>query len=201
MPQKPTTPADGKLHGYGPPNYETRGGAVGAIYVDDGTGIEYECVECNLRTGYGFNDISYVWKQRPLSPDWLATDMEVRNQIAKAVNSLPTYEVTYFRISSSLSSFPFGGDVGESHALLDSYSLVDVQYAGDRGNFVITDNSRSFAPLVSKKTASGLECIIMAGSKALGEGDDSGMKWRCKFYAVRISTDTLYIEPMKLYSE
>lgn len=200
MSRKPTTPADGKLHGYGPPNYETRGGAVGAIYVDDGTGIEYECVECNLRTGYGFNDISYVWKQRPLSPDWLATDMEVRNQIAKAVNSLPTYEVTQFRISSSLPSFPFGGDP-ESHSLLNSYSLMEVQYAGDHGNFVIKDNSRSFAPLVSKRTASGLECIIMAGSKVLGGNDDPGMKWRCKFYAVRISTDTLYIESMKLYSE
>lgn len=201
MAQKPTTPADGKLHGYGPPNYETRGGAVGAIYVDDRTGIEYECVECNLRTGYGFNDISYVWKQRQLSPDWLATDVEVRNQITKAVNSLPTYEVTRFRISSSLSSFPFDGDVGESHALLNSYSLIDVQNAGDNGNFVITDNSRSFAPLVSKRTSSGLECIIMVGSKALGGNDDPGMKWRCKFYAVKISTDTLYINPMKLYSE
>ena len=184
-----------------PPNYETRGGAVGAIYVDDGTGIEYECVECNLRTGYGFNDISYVWKRRPLSPDWLATDMEVRNQIAKAVNSLPTYKVTRFRISSSLPSFPFHGYVGESHALLDSYSLIDVQYAGADGNFVITDNSRSFAPIVSKRTASGLECIIMTGSSVLGDNDDPGMKWRCKFYAVQISTDTLYIQPMKLYSE
>lgn len=201
MSKKPTTPADGKLHGYGPPNYETRGGAVGAIYVDDRTGIEYECVECNLRTGYGFNDISYVWKQRPLSPDWLATDMEVRNQITKAVDSLPTYEVTSFRISSSLPSFPFGGDVGESHALLNSYGLIEVQNVWRYGNFVITDNSRSFAPLVSKSTASGLECIIMVGSSALGGNDDPGKKWRCKFYAVRISTDTLYIQPMKLYSE
>lgn len=184
-----------------PPNYETRGGAVGAIYVDDRTGIEYECVEYNLRTGYGCNDISYVWKRRPLSPDWLATDVEVRNQIAKAVNSLPTYEVTQFRISSSLQSFPFDGGDPEPHSLLNSYSLMEVQYAGDQGNFVIKDNSRSFAPLVSKRTASGLECIIMAGSRAPGVGDDQGMKWRCKFYAVRISTDTLYIEPMKLYSE
>ena len=127
--------------------------------------------------------------------------MEVRNQITKAVNSLPTYEVTRFRISSSLSSFPFDGDVGKSHALLNSYSLIDVQNVGADGNFVITDNSRSFAPLVSKKTASGLECIIMVGSSALGGNDDPGMKWRCKFYAVRISTDTLYINPMKLYLE
>lgn len=201
MGQKPTTPADGKLHGYGPPNYETRGGAVGAIYVDNGTGIEYECVECNLRTGYGFNDVSYVWKRRPLSPDWLATDVEVRNQITNAVNSLQTYKVTRFRISSSLPSFPFDGGDPESHSLLDSYVLIDVQNAGTYGNFVITDNSRSFTPLVSKRTSTGLECIIMVGSSVLGGNDDPGVKWRCKFYAVRISTDTLYIEPMKLYSE
>lgn len=201
MMMKPTTPADGKLHGYGPPNYTTPGGAVGAIYVDVHTGIEYECVECNLRTGYGFNEGSYVWKQRPLSPDWLATDTEVNNLITEAVNHLPTYEVTYFRISSSLPSFPFDGDGGESHSLLDSYALVDVQGAGTDGKFVITDNSRSFTPLVSNRTATGLECIIMAGSSVLGGDDDPTMKWRCKFYAVQISTDTLYIQPMKLYSE
>lgn len=194
-------PTDGKLHDYGPPNYETRGGAVGAIYVDDDTGIEYECVECNLRTGYGFNDFGYVWKQRPLSPDWLATDTEVNNLITKAVNNLPTYKVIRFRISSSLPSFPFDGGDPESHSLLESHALVDVQDAGTDGNFVITDNSGSFTPLVSKRTATGLECIIMAGSSVLGGGDDPTMKWRCKFYAVKISTDTLYIQPMKLYSE
>ena len=107
----------------------------------------------------------------------MAADVEVQNQITKAVNSLPKYEVTYFRISSSLPPFPFNGDVGESHALLDSYSLIEVQYAGDYGNFAIIDNSRSFAPLVSKRTASGLECIIMVGSSALGGNDDPGMKW------------------------
>lgn len=200
---KPPISTDGKLSGYGPPTYMTKGGAVGAIYIDLETGIEYECIACTINDGYGFSNGEYAWKQRPLSPDWLATNVEVQKQITKAIGRLPTNTntTTRFRISSSLPTLPFD-NYDQPYSLLDSFTLSEVQAAGQDGTFLITDNTRCYAPLVSQKTNTGLDCIIMTGSEAVGTtSDDASMKWRCKFFAVHISTDTLTVYSMKLYSE
>jgi hypothetical protein len=71
------------IRGQGAPTANTEG-AVGQIYVDTDSGIQYRCIEAEKRTGYKLDKINYVWQERKLAGDWLATDEEVTNALESA---------------------------------------------------------------------------------------------------------------------
>lgn len=64
------------IQGNGPPTKDTPG-AVGQRYVDQETGLAYECIEAWTQQGYKINKAVYTWKEVGLDPDSLATDAEV----------------------------------------------------------------------------------------------------------------------------
>lgn len=71
------------VKGNGPPTKDTPG-SVGQIYVDQETGLRYECTEAFVQKGYKINKATYKWVEKGLDPDFIATDAE----IAKAVDNI-----------------------------------------------------------------------------------------------------------------
>lgn len=67
----------------GPPTKYTPG-SVGQIYIDQETGLRYECTEAFVEKGYKIDKSTYKWVEKGLDPDFIATDAEV----AKAVGDL-----------------------------------------------------------------------------------------------------------------
>ena len=71
------------IKAYGPPTKDTTG-SVGQIYIDQETGLRYECTEAFVEKGYKIDKSTYKWVEKGLDPDFIATDAEV----AKAVDNL-----------------------------------------------------------------------------------------------------------------
>lgn len=71
------------VEGNGPPTKNTPG-SVGQIYIDQETGLRYECVEAFVQKGYKIDKSTYKWVEKGLDPDFIATDAEV----AKAIDDL-----------------------------------------------------------------------------------------------------------------
>lgn len=64
----------------GPPTKDTPG-AVGQFYVDQDTGLRYECIEAFTQKGYKISREIYTWELRGPDLDFLATDREVADAI------------------------------------------------------------------------------------------------------------------------
>lgn len=64
----------------GPPTKDTPG-AVGQFYVDQDTGLRYECIEAFTQKGYKISREIYTWELRGPDLDFLATDLEVADAI------------------------------------------------------------------------------------------------------------------------
>lgn len=74
------------IKGKGAPTGTTQG-AVGQIYIDTDTGIQYQCIEAVTRTGYKLNVTTYNWILRRLDGDFVATDEEVKALLENAGGS------------------------------------------------------------------------------------------------------------------
>ena len=72
------------IRGKGAPTMTTEG-AVGQIYIDTDTGIQYQCVEAEKRKAYNVDVTNYLWVLRRLNGDFVATDDEVRSAMTPIV--------------------------------------------------------------------------------------------------------------------
>lgn len=72
------------IRGKGAPTMTTEG-AVGQIYIDTDTGIQYQCVEAEKRKAYNVDAANYLWVCRRLNGDFVATDDEVRSAMTPVV--------------------------------------------------------------------------------------------------------------------
>ena len=72
------------IRGKGAPTMTTEG-AVGQIYIDTDTGIQYQCVEAEKRKAYNVDVANYLWVCRRLNGDFVTTDDEVRSEMTPIV--------------------------------------------------------------------------------------------------------------------
>ena len=72
------------IRGKGAPTMTTEG-AVGQIYIDTDTGIQYQCVEAEKRKAYNVDVANYCWVWRRLNGDFVATDDEVQSAMTPIV--------------------------------------------------------------------------------------------------------------------
>ena len=72
------------IRGKGAPTMTTEG-AVGQIYIDTDTGIQYQCVEAEKRKAYNVDVANYLWVYRRLNGDFVATDDEVQSAMTPIV--------------------------------------------------------------------------------------------------------------------
>lgn len=88
------------IRGNGAPTMTTEG-AVGQIYIDTDTGIQYRCVEAEKRKTYGVDVANYSWVWRRLNGDFVATDDEVKMLLENAGSGSKLPEKVLFKSTDS----------------------------------------------------------------------------------------------------
>ena len=130
------------IRGHGAPTATTEG-AIGQIYIDVDSGLQYQCIEAERRTGYKLDQINYGWQERKLAGDWLATDDEL-NDVRESVT-----EFEMIMNAQTSSNIPV---VGEPVTIANN--LPNTVRASSKGNAIFG---------IAKKLLPNNKCLVRVG--------------------------------------